>query len=323
MKMIIRLGMSLLLAALASVAHADDVAYPDKPVRIVVGFPPGSISDIIAHVLATKMGNALGRPFQVENKAGANGGLAAARVARAPADGYTLLMGTNSINAINLNLFKSIDYDPARDFAPVGMAAEVPALLVARNDLPVASVAELSTYANSHGQGLVYASGTATAQVAGALLKQRSGAALVNKHYDGELPGLAALMAGDVDLMILNIPIAYPYIMEGRIKAIAVLGPTRAAVLPKVPTVGETLHGYAIPTGWVALFAPAGTPRSIIAKLNNALRDALQAEDTRERVEVKAGTALTVSSPNTLGKRVADDTRQWAAEIKSSGIAQQ
>jgi tripartite-type tricarboxylate transporter receptor subunit TctC len=315
-----RLALSVVLALHVGAVAAEGGQYPVKPVRVLVGFPPSSVSDTIAQVIAEKMGRALRQNFAVEIMAGANGSLAATHVAHAPADGYVLLMGTNSINAINPSLLKSTPYDPARDFTPIGMVAEVPALLVARNDLPFSDLGGLVAYAKAHERGLDYASGTATAQVAGAMLKQKTGASLNNRHYDGEPPGLADLLAGQVDLMIVNIPIAYPYIKEGRIKAIAVLGPKRAAILPKIAAAGETVPGYAIPTGWIALFAPAGTPRSVVAKLNNALRDALQADDTRERVESTAGTSLVVSSPVQLAARVADDTRQWAEEIRAAGI---
>jgi tripartite-type tricarboxylate transporter receptor subunit TctC len=315
-----RLMLSVVLALQVAGAMAGDGQYPASPVHVFVGFPPGSISDTMAQVVTEKMGRSLGQTFIVEHMAGANGSLAASHVAHAPADGYVLLMGTNSINAINPSLFEAMQYDPARDFTPVGMVAEVPALLVARNALPFSDLAGLVAFAKSRVQGLNYASGTATAQVAGAMLQQKTGAALNNRHYDGEPHGLADLLAGEVDLMILNIPIAYPYIKDGRIKAIAVLGSKRSPILPKVAAACETVPGYAIPTGWNALFAPAGTPRSVVARLNNTLRDALQSNDTRERIESTAGTSLIVSSPAELAARVANDTRQWAEEIKASGI---
>jgi tripartite-type tricarboxylate transporter receptor subunit TctC len=295
-------------------------AFPASPVRIVSSFPPGSISDTISRVVGAKMAESLGQPFLVENKPGANGSVGALYVARAKPDGYTLMMGTNSINAINPSLFKSLNYDPSKDFVPIGMVAEIPALLVARKSLPFTDLKGLIEQAKHQKGSLTYATATATAQVAGETLNQQAGIKLLNVPYRGEPLGLTDLLGGQVDLMILNIPVAYPYIKNGEIKAIAVLSKARAPILPDVPTASETLPGYVIPTGWNALFAPAGTPAPTIQRLTEALGKALQAADVRKQIEATAGTSVSTSTPQELGTRVADDARRWSEMIKAAGI---
>lgn len=317
-----------MLAAAAVVALPAGAAtaqsnYPAKPIYIVSSFPPGSISDTLSRVVGEKMGRDLGQSVVVENKPGANGAVGAIYVARAKPDGYTLLMGTNSINAINPSLFKQLNYAPEKDFAPIGMVAEIPAVLVARKGYASGDLAATLADARKRGATMSIATGTATAQVAAAMLGKKAGVKVLNVPYRGEPLGLTDLLGGQVDLMILNLPVAYSYIKNGQIKGLAILADKRAPALPDLPSISESLPGFSIPTGWNALFAPAGTPPAIVRKLAASLAQALKQDDVRKQIEAAPGTMVSFLAPDALTARVEADTRQWAEMIRAAGIEPQ
>jgi tripartite-type tricarboxylate transporter receptor subunit TctC len=218
----LKLLLSLLALACGSSALAQET-YPSRPVTMVVPFPPGSISDVIGRAVAERASKGLGQPIVVENRPGANGGVGAAYVTRAKPDGYTFMMASNGIITLNKLLTPNLTYDPA-DLAPLALAAEVPAVLVARKDLPASDLRSLIELAKKQPKGLTYASGTATAQVAGETLKDMSGASFLVVPYKGEPPGLTDVVAGQVDVMVLNLPIAYAQLRAGTVKAIALVG---------------------------------------------------------------------------------------------------
>ena len=257
------------LAAFATLAHAQ-TPYPTKPIRIVVPFPAGGTTDILARAVAQRLTETLGQPVVVDNRPGAGGNIGAELVAKAAPDGYTLLMGTVGTHAINASLYAKMPYDHVRDFAPVILVAGVPNVLVINPALPVNSVQELIAYGKANPGKLNFASsGNGTSiHLSAELFKTMTGVQMAHVPYKGSAPALVDLMGGQVQLMFDNLPSALPQIKAGKLKALAVTSAQRSSALPDVPTVIESgLPGFEA-SSWFGLLAPAGTPKDIIAKLN-------------------------------------------------------
>jgi tripartite-type tricarboxylate transporter receptor subunit TctC len=311
------LALGVGLGVLPAVSQA---AYPDRPIKIVLGFAPGGGSDILLRTVAPALGEALGQQIVVENKPGAGANLAMSAVAQAAPDGYTLLMGTPGL-ATNGSLYANLGFDPLRDFAPVSLMGSVQNVLLVRPTLPVNSVAELIAYARKNPGKLNYASpGSGTSlHLAGELFKSTTGVDMVHVAYKGGAQALNDLMAGQVDVMFNVLPSALPQIKAGKVKALAVTGAQRAESLPELPTMIEAgVPGYTAIT-WNAILAPAGTPRDIVAKLNQAIVRVLRTPEMRQRLAA-IGQDVLVSTPEEFGTFLRDETVKWRRTIETAGV---
>jgi len=306
---------------LAAVLPASAQDYPARSVTIVVPFPAGSISDTLARVIADKLRPALGQAVVVENKLGVGGIVGAAYVAKAKADGYTIMLGSNSTNAINPFLFKSLPYDPAKDFAPIAFAGEIPGVLIARPDLPVKNLADIIKLGKS--KGLTYAYGNTTHLVSGETFKNAAAIDLTTVPYKGEPFGLTDIVAGHVDMMSLNLPVAYQMIKAGKVRAIALTGPRKLSDMPDVPLASETLPAFSMPNGWLAFFAPARTPNAVIERLNKELVAIMNMPDVKAKIEGTGGYVLYSGTPDELQKRVDQDAKRWGDLIKAAKVPPQ
>ena len=321
MKRCMQLLSAALLAALPFLAQAQ---FPTKPIQMVVPFSPGAISDTVARLVAEKMSASLGQQVIVENKPGAAGMIGANAIAKAEPTGYHILLGSNSTNAINKSLYRNMAYDLEKDFAPISMAGEIPAVMIARAGLPVSSLAELLAYGKQHPGRLSFANGNTTGQISGETLKAKvPGLDMINVPYKSEPLGMTDLLGGQVDLMFLNLPVAYPYIKEGKVKALALPGAAEVPSLPGVPLGSATVPGYTIPNGWLAFFAPAGTPADVADTLNRAIVAALAAPDVKQKLESSGGYIVRAGTPQQLADIVARDTAKWAELVKASNIPMQ
>ena len=271
------------LACIVPAAHAQD-AYPSKPIRMVVPFPPGGSIDMTARLVGQKLSTALGQPVLVDNRPGASGNIGMDYVAKAPKDGYTLLMVHTGL-ASNAHMFAKLPYDPIKDLAPVIRVADQPNVLIMNPKWTFKNVGELVAYAKANpGKLSVGTSGVGGPQdVAARRFMQMTGTDLLNVAYKGGAPALSDLIGGQIDLMFETSPTAVPYAKSGKLKALAVTGDKRVSTLPDVPTVAESgVPGYRF-MGWVGLVAPAGTPAPVIAKLNEQVQALLKNADTQKQ----------------------------------------
>jgi tripartite-type tricarboxylate transporter receptor subunit TctC len=321
---------SLLLSALAltlPLAAGAQGAWPTKPVRIVVPFPPAGTTDILARALAPELQRAFGQPFVIDNKAGAGGNNGSAEVAKAAPDGTTLLMGTVGTHAINPALYPKMPYDHVKDFVPVTLVAGVPNVLVVNPAMAqrygINSVADLVRVAKENPGKLNFASsGNGTSiHLSGELFKSMTGTFMVHLPYRGSGPALIDLMAGSVDLMFDNLPSAMPHIKAGKLKALAVTSAVRSSALPDVPTVeeagGPMLKGYEA-SSWFGLLAPAGTPKDVVDRLQVESAKALATPAMRERLQSQGAVPSGITSAE-FARYIADETAKWAKVVKASG----
>jgi len=312
-----RIFMGLAVFASASLVHAQ--AYPSKPIRWVVPYGPGS-TDILARVLAPKVGAALGQQIVVENRPGAGGSMGSEQVAKSPADGYTLLLGAAASHAVNPALYSKIGYDAVKDFAPVINLASIPNVVIVNPQVPYKTIPELIAAAKAQPGTLTYSSnGSGTSQhMSAALFEMLTGVKLVHVPYKGSSEGVVAVTRGDVNMMFANLPPSLALIRDGRVRAIAVTTASRLAAFPDLPTVAETgVPGYEVST-WFALFAPAGTPEAIVQRLNKEFAAALADPETRDRL-VGQGFTINGGSPQDLGTLVRTELVKWAKVVKESG----
>ena len=295
--------------------HAATPAYPTKPVKVIVAWPPGSSTDTSARVLAQKLGEALGQPFVIENRPGASGIIGSETVAKAAPDGYTLLF-TTANHASNKVVFPKLPFDPIADFAPVSKVQRNILSLVVTPSLPVHTLAEFIDYAKAHPGQLSYATpglGT-THQLAGELLKQRAGIDMVHVPYKGGGPAVTDLISGQIPVSVASLAAVMPFVKSGRVRVIAIME-SRFEELPDVPAVAETLPGFDV-AGWGAIFAPAGTPKEIVTHLNLEITRLLRTPEVRHHMTA-AGLAISPSTPEELAKLVRDDIDRWTLVVKS------
>ncbi len=307
------LATALGLAAFGAVAQS----YPSKPIRLVVTFPSGGAPDTLARIFSEK--SQLGQTVVVDNKAGAGGNIGADFVAKAPADGYTLVMGTVGTHSINGALYAKMPYDMVKDFVPVGHVASAPNLLVVNNDLPVRSVAELIAYMKANPNKLSFGSpgiGTSV-HVSGELFKSLTGTSMTHVPYKGRQFAIPDLVGGQIQLMFDNMPSALPMAKEGKIRALAQTTTKRSAAAPDVPTVAETVPGFEATT-WFAVFAPAGTPRDIVARLNAEMQRVFKLPDVQDKLRA-LGLEPWISTPEELARFQAAEIVKWAKVVKDSG----
>jgi tripartite-type tricarboxylate transporter receptor subunit TctC len=319
MKAIIhRLAVGTLLALFAVAAPAQ--TYPAKPVRIVVPFPPGGATDILARDVAQKLTEAWGQQVIVDNRPGAGGNIGSELVAKSAPDGYTLEMGTVGTHAINASLYAKMSYDHVKDFAPIILVAAVPNVLEVNPAVPVNSVAELIAYAKANPGKLNFASsGSGTSiHLSGELFKVMAGVDMTHVPYKGSAPALQDLLGGQVQLMFDNLPPSLPHIKAGKLRALAVTTAARAPALPDVPTVAEAgLPGFEA-SSWFGLLAPAGTPREIVAKLNGEVAKWLATPEAKEKLS-KQGANAAGGTPEDFAKHIAAETEKWAKVVRASG----
>ena len=293
--------------------------YPNKPVKVVVPYPPGGPTDIVARVVFQQVSLSTGQQFVIENRAGAGGNIGADAVARSPADGYTLLVATTA-HAINMSLLKNISYDVQRDFDPVSLLTRGPLVLVANPDFPANNIVELIALAKRKPGTLSFASsgnGQST-HLAAELFNSMAGISMTHIPYKGSAPALTDVMSGQVNLMFDTTLSAMPFVMAGKLKALGVTSVARTNAAPNTPTISESgLSGYEV-FAWNGLLAPTGTPKAVIAILNEELRKALQITQIREKFNAQGFTA-SANSPEQFGSFLQQEIVKWSATVKSSG----
>ena len=295
-------------------------AFPEKPVRFVIGFTPGGPSDILARAVGQKLAERWGQQVVVENRPGAGGNLAAEAVAKSAPDGYTWLLGNNSILATNQSLYRKLPYDPVKDFAPVALVAVQPNILVVHPDVKAGSVTELMSLAKQNPGKLNYASSGAgaAAHLAGELFKTMAGVDIVHVPYKGAQPALTDLIAGQVQLMFATSASVIPYMKAGRLRALAVTTAQRSPSLPELPTVSEAgLAGFEATT-WHGVVVPAATPAPLVQKLNQDINSALKDKELGDRLAGLGAEVLT-GTPRDFADYIAREIPKWSKVVKDSG----
>lgn len=313
--------LSLLAAmALLAVAPAGAAGYPDRPIRLIVPFAPGGATDVVARAIANGVTRTIGQSVVVENKPGAGGILAGSQVAKSPADGYTLLMGSIGMLSISPNLRNDLPYSVETSFAPVVLVAATPNLIVAHPSFKAASVRELIAEAKATPGKIAFgSSGAATStHLSGELFQAQSGTRLVHVPYRGGAPALNDLLAGQI-LLMFDTMSAVPHVRSGKLKAIATTSDKRSPLLPDVPTVAESgLPGYRT-VSWNGIMAPAGTPPEVIAKLNAEINKALASPEVQKSLTAD-GSEPRGGSPEEFGRFIAEETLRWGKLIKNANI---
>jgi tripartite-type tricarboxylate transporter receptor subunit TctC len=312
------------LLALAPAAQSQD-AWPNKPVKIVVPFAPGGTTDILARAMAPELTKAFGQPFVVDNRGGAGGNVGADIVAKSPADGYTLLMGTVGTHGINKALYAKLPYEPQKDFAPITLVAGVPNVMVMNADkaraLNINSVADFIKYARANpGKLNMASSGNGTSiHLAGELFKSMTGIFMTHIPYRGSGPALLDMVGGNMDVMFDNLPSSMPHIKSGKLKAFAVTSGQRSTALPDVPTVEEAgkLKGFEA-SSWFGLLAPAGTPPDIVNRIQQEVAKSLNTQAIKEKLQAQ-GAIPGGMSPQEFTRFIDAEHKKWAAVVKASG----
>ncbi len=310
----------VVLALLAGPLAALAQPYPNRPLRIVVPFPPGGGTDIGTRIVAQKLQEAWGQAVVVENKPGAAGIVGTEFTAKAAPDGYTFMMGNIGTHAINVSLYKKLAYDPVKDFAPVSMVADLPLLLLVHPSVPANSVKELIALARSQPGKLNFSSSGAggSMHVAAELFKGMAGVDMVHIPYKGGAPAVADLLSGQVALSFATVLETIQHVKGGKVRALAVTNDKRSVALPELPTIAEAgLPGYQS-ISWLALFAPAGTPRDIVNRLSAETVRILKLPDVKERL-LAQGAEPIGSTPEQLSAILAADIAKYAKVIRESG----
>jgi tripartite-type tricarboxylate transporter receptor subunit TctC len=320
----VRLHRRGLLVALAMVASAPAIAqsYPAKPIRFVVPFAPGGGTDIIARILAQRLNESLGQPVVADNRGGAGSTVGTDIVCKAPPDGYTLLLANISL-AFNAWLYKSLPYNAIKDLAPVSMVAVQPNIVVIHPSVPAKSIKEFADYARANPGKLSFASAGAGSgtHLAGELLKDRLKIDMLHVPYKGTGPAVTDLIGGQVQVMISTFASALPHVRSGRLRALGVTSAKRSTATPEVPTLIEAgVPDYDYST-WYALFAPAGTPRPVIDKLNQATRQVLAADDMKQKYDAQGVEAWSNTAAE-LSAYLREETEKWGKVVRAAGIPQ-
>jgi tripartite-type tricarboxylate transporter receptor subunit TctC len=311
-------AVALPLTAVLPATALGQAAWPQRPLRVVVTFPSGGAPDILARLFAEKA--QLGQPVVVENVPGAGGNIGADRVAKAPPDGYQLVMGTVGTHAINGSLYAKMPYDMVRDFAPVALVASTPNLLVVNNALPVRTVAELIAYAKANPDRLSFGSPGvgSSVHISGELFKSMAGVQMTHVPYKGRQFAIPDLVGGSIQLMFDNMPSALPMAREGKIRAVAQTGARRSPSAPDIPTVAEAgLPGFEA-TSWFALFAPAGTPRDLVARLTTEVQRVFRLPEAQDRLR-QLGLDPILGGPDELARFKQAEIAKWARVVRESG----
>jgi tripartite-type tricarboxylate transporter receptor subunit TctC len=307
---------SMLYAGL-SVAQA----WPSKPIRMMVPFPPGGSTDIVARIVAQKLSERLGQPIVIENRGGGGGTIGTAAVAKAAPDGYNLTVASTSTHVVAPGVYPKLDYDPVKDFAPVGLMAVSPYLLVVNPALPARSLKELVALAKQQPGKLNYASAGigSTTHLAMEMLKAATGTFMLHIPYSGNGPAGTAVVGGQVEILFGSLPALLPHAKSGRVRALAVGTPKRSPSLPDIPTVAESGYPGFDASLWLAIMAPAGTPQPVIDRLNKELVSLIAAPETREALD-KAGAEPLSGTPAELAAMIRDGIPKYARVVRAAGV---
>lgn len=314
-----KFALAVLALCAAHPALAAD-AWPVKPIRIIVPFPPGGIADVMARVLAQKFTDSWGQPAVVDNRTGAGGNIGADAVAKSTPDGYTLVMGSIGTHSVNMSLFSKMPYDTVKDFAPVALVVETDGLLVLHPSVPVKSVKDLIALAKAKPGQLAYASaGNGTAgHLSGELFKMLAKVDLLHIPYKGNVPALTDVVGGQTSMLFATMPTAMPLARAGKLHALAVTGKQRNNAAPEIPAIAETLPGFEV-MNWVGIFAPAGTPGEIVTKLNVEIMRVVKLPEVQSRL-VTEGAASRPNTPSEFAAFQKAEIAKWAKVIKEAGL---
>lgn len=320
-KTVARASAAMMAAGLPALGLAQ-AAYPSKPVRLIVPFPPGGATDLVARAIAERLQVALGQPFVVDNRSGASGNIGMAEAARAAPDGYTLVLGAPQTLTINPILFKKgLNFDVARDFAPIVVVASVPNVLVVTNRLPAKTPQELIAYARQHVGKLNYGSSSVggTPHLSSEMFKAMTNTFILHVPYRGSAPALQDLIGGQIDLMFDNLPASLPHIKAGSVRALAVTTLKRSPSAPEIPTLDESgVKGFDS-QGWFALLAPSGTPTPILERINAEVNTILATPEFRARLE-RVGAEAVGGSIDDFKQRIRSETERWSNVIRFANI---
>ncbi len=310
-----------LALALCIPAQVLAQAWPAKPVRLIVPFPPGGSTDIVARIVAQKVSERLGQSLVVENRGGAGGTVGTEAAAKAPKDGYTLTVASTSTHVVAPSVYLKLGYDPVKDFAPVSLIAVSPYLLVVNPSLEAKSLKDLIALAKARPGRLNYASaGTgSTTHLSMEMLKNAAGVYIVHIPYNGNGPAGSAVVAGQVEVLFGSLPAVLPFVRSGRVRALAVGTPVRSPSLPEVPTVAESGFPGFDASLWLAIMAPTGTPGAVVERLNTELRAVIGNPETADMLS-KAGAEPLLSSPAELAALVRDGVAKYAKIVKQAGV---
>ena len=302
-------------------AAAAETPYPTRPVRFIVPFAPGGSTDTLARTLAQRLTDALGQQVVVDNRSGGNGNIGTEIVARAVPDGHTIVLGYIANLGIGPSLYAKLPFDPVKDFAPVTLLAVAPNILVAHPSLPVKNVRELVVYAKAHPQKVNYASAAVASlgHLAGELLNSSAGIRMQHVPYKGSGQAVIDLLAGQVQIMFSGMSSVMPHIKAGKLRPLAVTGAQRSPATPEVPTIAEAGYPGFEASAWYSVMAPAGTPKTVVTRLNGEILRALKIPEVKERLE-NVGFELVGSSPDECGTYIRNEIVKWAKVVKASGI---
>ncbi|CAG9179908.1 tripartite tricarboxylate transporter substrate binding protein [Cupriavidus pampae] len=323
---IIKRSAHVVMLAAASMVAANaiaqgDGAFPSKPIHLVVGYAPGGGTDIMARLIGQRIGTELGQPVVVENKPGAGQNIAASYVARSPADGYTLFLSSNAL-AVNISLYSKLDYDPIKSFAPIAVFGQSPNLMVVPASLNVKSVSEFVAYAKSHeAAGVNFSSsGAGSSQhLGGELFRQQTGIKASHVPYKGSAPSIVAILSGEVQYTFINIPSVTAVKSNNRMRVLAITSTKRSPVMPDVPTMIEAGMPNMTMAAWYGVLAPAGTPASIVNRLNAAINKAVTDPAFRERMQTE-GAETMAESPEYFQRFLANDIARWRDVVKAGNV---
>jgi tripartite-type tricarboxylate transporter receptor subunit TctC len=310
---------SLMLAMIATASA--QAPYPNRNITLVLPFAAGSGTDTTTRLIGKELGTALGVSMVIDNKAGANGSIAASYVARSAPDGYTLFVTTNTSHSANPYLLKNMSYDPVKDFTPIARTGDLPFMLVIHPDIPANSVAELIALAKKEPGKYSYASGSSAAIVAGATFARLAGIDLLHVPYKSSPPALTDLIAGRVSMMFIDVPTGLPHVNAKALKALAVTTKQRSALLPDLPTMDDTVKGFDI-TSWQGYFGPANLPKDVVVKLNAEIRKIVERPDIKSQLAERGMEAFS-GTPEEFDAFVKDQLKVWEKLITEAGIEKQ
>ena len=318
--MLIRFLLIACLGLHAGLAGAQ-MGYPSKPIRLMVPFPPGGSTDIVARIVAQKLGAQLGQSLVIENRGGAGGTLGTAQVAKAAPDGYSLVVGTTSTHVVAPSVYQKLEYDPVKDFAPISLIAVTPYLLVVNPAVKAGNLKELVALMKAQPGKMNYASAGvgSTTHLAMEMLKNVSGTYALHIPYSGNGPAGTAVIAGQVEILFGSLPALLPHAKSGRVRALAVGTPKRSPSLPEIPTVAESGYPGFDASLWLAFMAPAGTSPAIIGRLNKEIIAAVNAKETSEALDKNGAEPLT-STPAELAAIIKDGVGKYAKVVKAAGV---
>ena len=313
---------ALMFALMTEAALAQSATYPNRTITLVLPFAAGSGTDTTTRIISQYLGAALGVGIVVDNKAGANGMIAATYVARAAPDGYTLLVTTNTSHSANPYLLKTLTYDPVKDFAPIARTGDLPFMLVVNPEVPARTVAELITYAKANPGKLTYASGSSSAIVSGATFAHNAGLDLLHVPYKSSPPAMNDVIAGRITMMFTDVLTGLPHVNGGALRALAVTTRTRSPLVPNLPSMDEAgVPDFDI-TSWQGYFGPANLPRDIVVRLNAEIRKIVEKPEIKAQLAALGMDAFS-STPEELGTFVGDQLVLWEKLIRNAGIEKQ